>query len=121
MEGKESGYVARNPNNIVYDINHNDDDDGNDADVDSWGVLIAVSDKAKSRPQASSFPQARCKNYIKLCVRILGLDTMCFSGQFELNQFKIMGNSVLFLRRLYDTGKGNAVQILYVSVRSKLS
>ena len=30
MEGKESGYVARNPNNIVYDINHNDDDDGND-------------------------------------------------------------------------------------------
>ena len=64
MEGKESGYVARNPNNTVHDINRNDDD-GNDADIDSWGVLIAVFDKAKSRLQASSFPQARCKNYIK--------------------------------------------------------
>ena len=120
MEGKESGYVARNPNNTVYDINHNDDDDGNDADVDSWGVLIAVSDKAKSRPQASSYPPARCKNYIKQ-MSLNSWDRYYVYFVTIRNQFKIMGNSVLFLRRLYDTGKGNAVQILYVSVRSKLS
>ena len=55
MEGKESGYVARNPNNTVHDINRNDDDGNDDVDhnknvlMSRNNVLVRTSDTALTR------------------------------------------------------------------------